>query len=135
MSVLLSIKPKYIEEIEKGSKLYEFRRVIFKQNTEEIYVYATAPIKQIVGKICVDKIIEDTPKNLWSNFKKNAGIGKKDFFEYFSGKEKGYAIKIKHFEPFDKPIDPYLENPKFVPPQSYAYIEKILPMVKKNKTA
>ncbi len=133
MSVLLSIKPKYIEEIENGSKLYEFRRVIFKQDIEEIYVYATAPIKQIVGKICIDKIIEDTPQNLWSNYKKSAGINKKDFFEYFSGKEKGYAIKIKHFESFDKPINPYHENPKFVPPQSYAYIDNILPMIINNR--
>lgn len=128
MSVLLSIKPKYIEQIENGSKLYEFRRVIFKQDIDEIYVYATAPIKQIVGKICIDEIIEDTPKNLWGNFKQNAGINKKDFFEYFSGKEKGYAIKIKDFISFEKPIDPYQENPKFVPPQSYAYLDNILPM-------
>lgn len=134
MSVLLSIKPKYIEEIENGSKLYEFRRVIFKQNISEIYVYATAPIKQIVGKICIDKIIEDTPKNLWSKFNQNAGINKEDFFEYFSGKEKGYAIEIKCFESFEEPINPYQENPKFVPPQSYAYIETILPMITKNQS-
>lgn len=135
MSVLLSIKPKYIKEIEKGSKLYEFRRVIFKQNIDEIYVYATSPIKQIVGKICIDEIIEDTPKNLWLNFSKNAGINKKDFFEYFSGKERGYAIKIKHFELFEKPIDPYQANPKFIPPQSYAYIDKVLPMIKNKQIA
>ena len=129
MSVLLSIKPKYVEQIEKGSKLYEFRRVIFKQDINEIYVYATAPIKQILGKICVDEIIEDTPKNLWFNFKQNAGIKRKDFFEYFSGKKRGYAIKIKDFISFEKPIDPYQENPNFVPPQSYAYLDNILPMI------
>lgn len=129
MSVLLSIKPKYIEQIENGSKLYEFRRVIFKQDIDEIYVYATSPIKQIVGKIWIEEIIEDTPKNLWSNFKQNAGINRKDFFEYFSGKEVGYAIKIRDFISFDEPIDPYQENPKFVPPQSYAYLDNILPMI------
>lgn len=129
MSVLLSIKPKYVEQIENGSKLYEFRRVIFKQDIDEIYVYATAPIKQIVGKICIDEIIEDTPKNLWYSFKRSAGIDKKDFFEYFNGKEKGYAIKIKDFVSFDEPIDPYQKNPNFVPPQSYAYLDNILPMI------
>lgn len=51
MSVLLSIKPKYIEKIKKGVKLYEFRRVIFKQDISEIYVYATAPIKKNCWKI------------------------------------------------------------------------------------
>ena len=129
MSVLLSIKPKYVEQIENGSKLYEFRRVIFKQDIDEIYVYATAPIKQIVGKICIDEIIEDTPKNLWYSFKHSAGIDKKDFFEYFNGKEKGYAIKIKDFVSFNEPIDPYQKNPNFVPPQSYAYLDNILPMI------
>ena len=129
MSVLLSIKPKYVEEIENGSKLYEFRRVIFKKDADEIYVYATAPIKQIVGKICVDKIIKDTPINLWNKYKKKAGIKENDFFNYFSGKDIGYAIKIKQFESFDEPINPYEKNPNFVPPQSYAYIDNVLPML------
>ena len=129
MSVLLSIKPKYVEEIENGSKQYEFRRVIFKKDTKEIYVYATAPIKQIVGKICIDKIIEDTPTNLWNKYKKNAGIDEQDFFNYFSGKGIGYAIKIKSFESFKNPVNPYNENPNFVPPQSYAYMNNILPLV------
>lgn len=129
MSVLLSIKPKYVEQIENGSKLYEFRKVIFKQNIEEIYIYATAPVKQIVGKFRIGEIVEDTPQNLWHSFKRTAGISKNDFFEYFSGKNKGYAIKIKSFVFFKEPIDPYQENPNFVPPQSYAYINNVLPRI------
>ena len=129
MSVLLSIKPKYVKQIEQGVKLYEFRKSIFKQNAQEIWVYASAPMKQIVGKIYIDNIIEDTPKNLWLNFKDYAGINKEDFFKYFDGKEKGYAIKIKEFEVFKKPINPYKERKDFTPPQSYAYLSNILPMV------
>lgn len=129
MSVLLSIKPKYVKEIEQGSKLYEFRKSIFKQNTDEIWVYASAPIKQIVGKIFIDKIIEDTPKNLWLECYSNAGIEEKDFFNYFAGKEKGYAIKIKEYKMFENPIDPYIENKTFTAPQSYAYISNILPQL------
>ena len=33
-------------------------------------------------------------------------------------------IKIKDFVSFDEPIDPYQKNPNFVPPQSYAYLDK-----------
>jgi len=127
MSVLLSIKPKYVKEIAEGAKLYEFRKSIFKQKTDEIWVYASAPVKQIVGKIYIDEIIEDTPKNLWSNFKKNAGVCRSDFFKYFDGKEKGYAIKIKEYEIFEKPINPYAESDNFTPPQSYAYLKNVLP--------
>ena len=35
--------------------------------------------------------------------------------------------KIKEFEPFNAPINPYKKNPKFTPPQSFAYISKVLP--------
>lgn len=129
MSVLLSIKPKYIKEIEDGAKLYEFRKSIFKQDTDEIWVYASAPVKQIVGKIYIDEIIEDTPQNLWHDFEQYAGIDKKEFFKYFSGKNRGYAIKIKEYEMFEEPIDPYNENSNFTAPQSYAYIANVLPQL------
>lgn len=127
MSVLLSIKPKYVKEIEQGSKLYEFRKSIFKQETNEIWVYASAPIKQIVGKILIDEIIEDSPNNLWLNCYHSAGIKKEDFFKYFKGKDKGYAIKIKQYVIFKTPINPYNENSSFTAPQSYAYLANILP--------
>ncbi len=127
MSVLLSIKPKYVKEIQTGNKLYEFRKSIFKQEIDEIFVYESSPTKQIVGKILVEDIIEDTPQELWNNYNNFAGINYHDFFEYFKGKEKGYAIKIKEFETFSNPIDPYEENPNFTPPQSFAYITKVLP--------
>lgn len=127
MCVLLSIKPKYVKEIQTGNKLYEFRKSIFKQETDEILVYESSPTKQIVGKIYIENIIEDTPQQLWDNFNDFAGINYNDFFEYFKGKEKGYAIKIKQFETFSDPINPYEENPNFTPPQSFAYISRILP--------
>lgn len=127
MSVLLSIKPKYINKIKKGSKLYEFRRTIFKQDVNEIYVYATFPIKKIVGKIIIEDIIQNVPEKLWKSYYRKAGICKKDFFAYFKGTNTGYAIKIKEFETFKEPIDPYKINSKFVAPQSYAYTDNILP--------
>lgn len=127
MSILLSIKPKYVKEIEKGNKIYEFRKNIFKQEIQEIWVYASAPVKRIVGKIYIDKIIEDNPRGLWKKCKKYAGIDEEDFFQYFNGKNKGYAIKIKKYKEFSKPINPYATNAKFVAPQSYAYVENIFP--------
>ena len=84
---------------------------------------------EIVGKIFVDEIIEDTPKNLWAFCYTQAGINKKDFFKYFEGKDKGYAIKIKKYEIFEKPINPYTENKNFTAPQSYAYLSNILPQL------
>lgn len=127
MDVLLSIKPEYVDKIADGTKLYEFRKSVFKNSVDKIWVYSSSPVKKIVGKIIVEDIVESTPAQLWLDFQKHAGIDKIKFFKYFEGKEKGYAIKIKEFIPFDKHINPYVEKNNFTPPQSYAYLSNILP--------
>lgn len=127
MPILLSIKPEYIERIAKGSKRYEFRKRNFKSKPSEIWVYASAPVKKIVGIIYVEDIFEDTPSELWAKCKQYAGIKEKPFFDYFKGRNKGIAIKIKDFKQFDQPIDPYRVKSVFTPPQSYAYLEKLFP--------
>ena len=131
MSVLLSIKPKYVEEIKKKSKLFEFRKQIFKQFTNEIWVYESAPTKKII----VSDIIKDSPKNLWRQTKQVAGINKEDFFKYFEGKEEGYAIEIKDFYELESPLNPYEIEEDFVPPQSFAYLDNFIGMKKQLELA
>lgn len=127
MRVLLSIKPKYVEQIEQSSKLFEFRKKNFKNKPSEIWIYASAPIKRIVGIIYVDDILEDSPKELWRQCKNYAGIEERPFFDYFRNKSKGIAIKIKKYERLDYPINPYEVNLNFTPPQSYAYLDNVFP--------
>lgn len=127
MRILLSIKPEYVEQIERHTKLFEFRKRKFKNVPSEILIYASAPVKRIVGIIQVGAIIEDTPISLWSRCKQNAGIKEKAFFQYFKGKNQGIAIVIKDYIKFESPIDPYKVNSDFTPPQSYAYLDNIFP--------
>ena len=125
MNVLISIKPKYIEKIKEGNKTFELRKKIFKNYDEvnTIYMYSTSPIKKIVGKFNIEKIIEDHPDRLWHNYKDQLGIEKKDYFNYFKGKEKGYAIKIQNLNFFRNPIDPKKIFSNFIPPQSYCFLQ------------
>lgn len=126
MNVLLSIKPKYVEEIIKGNKRYEFRRSIFRhrEDVEMVYMYATSPVKKIVGSFIIETIIEDHPRNLWKEFKEFAGTTEKEFFNYFISKEKGFAIVIGETAVFKEPIDPKIIIPDWVPPQSFRYIDE-----------
>ncbi len=124
MRILLSIKPKYIEQIISGKKKYEFRKETFKErHSNEIIVYSSSPIKKIIGKFKIGKIIEDTPARLWELLADSAGIIEEEFFEYYTGKKKGFAIEIVDFVLFDTPIDPKSIDPNFVAPQSYLYIK------------
>lgn len=124
MDVLLSIRPKYVRLIFSGKKRFEFRKKIFKKlNSGLVYIYSSTPERKVVGSIKFSQIYSDKPKTLWSQFSKEAGITKKDFFKYFDKCHLGYAIEIESYNLFAIPIDPYLAIPGFKPPQSFYYFE------------
>ena len=127
MNALLSIKPKYVEAIVGGSKRYEFRKSIFTAKIiEKVYIYSTAPVKRIVGAFGLRRIIEDHPKQLWNQLHKFSGLNDAEFFSYFSGAERGFAIEIDSVEEFENPIDPRDLVPSFVPPQSFCYVDSCI---------
>ena len=126
MNVLLSIRPKYIEEMIKGNKRYEFRKSIFKRNVDKVWIYATSPTKKIVGTFVIGKILKDTPDNLWNKFNGHSGMREQDFFDYYSGIKEGFALELKHMKLFKAPIDPKVFFPDFTPPQSFYYLDDTL---------
>lgn len=123
MNVLLSIKPEYVERIFSGSKKYEYRKAIFKkQNIKKVIVYSTMPVGKIVGEFEIERIIEDSPNNIWEQTQEYSGVDKSFFDYYFNDRDKGYAIKISKVKLYDKPIDPKLKYEKFTAPQSFKYL-------------
>ena len=59
-AVLLSIKPEFAKKIFAGTKKFEFRKSIFKyQNINKIIVYASSPVKKVIGEFLIDKILID----------------------------------------------------------------------------
>lgn len=123
MKILLSIKPEYVRKIFSGEKKYEFRRSIFKnKDVKLIMVYSTSPVKKIIGEFEIEKIIEGTPEQLWNLDPNNTGISKEKFFDYFEGKEKGYAIKIGNLIKYDQPKTLQEFSIKMAP-QSFIYID------------
>lgn len=123
MKVLLSIKPEYANKIFSGEKKFEYRKLIFKREIKFIVVYATKPVGMIIGEFEIDKIISDTPKQIWNLTKEYAGIEEDKFKNYFLNKETGFAIKVKKAKLYQhsKTLKEY--NPKIkVPPQSFCYI-------------
>lgn len=122
MDVLLSIKPKFAEAIIDGRKRYEFRKSKFvKKDINLVYIYATSPVKKIIGIFKISNIVEDSPGALWDRLKDHAGISEEEFFNYFSDNEKGFALEIKDVEKFENPIDPETLIPNFLPPRSFYY--------------
>ena len=128
MDVLLSIRPKYADLIMNGEKRYELRKSIFRrEDIDKVYIYSTSPIKKVVGSFIIEDIIEEHPKRLWEKCREHSGLTEREFFRYFNGKKRGFAIKIKGLEKFNDPIDPRDIFPNFVPPQSFYYVN--MPLV------
>lgn len=122
MKALLSIKPEYVKQILSGRKKYEYRKRIFKKNVETVIIYSSMPEGKIIGEFLIEMILLDTPDNIWEKTKNYSGISKKGFRDYFSGKNKAYAIKIGEFTKYETPINPYTEFENFQAPQSFKYV-------------
>lgn len=122
MRVLLSIKPEFASRIFDGSKKYEYRRTIFKRReVVTVVVYASDPVRRIIGEFEIGEILHEQPEELWAKTCNHAGITKKRFTEYFVNQAKGYAIEIKEARIYNTPI-PLSKLMVLCPPQSFTYL-------------
>lgn len=126
MNALLSIKPEFAEKILAGEKQYEFRRTIFSDasSINFVYLYASSPLRKIVGGFTIQRIVEASPEELWELFGDQSGIDEQErFMAYFEGVETGYAIQIDVTHQFQDPISPEDVFEEFVPPVSFYYLD------------
>jgi predicted transcriptional regulator len=120
--VLLSIHPEFADAIFDGHKHYEFRRVLFKEDVDQVVVYATMPVARVIGRFKIAAIYEDAPKALWAKTKAVAGVTKEKFDAYFKDRTIAFAIKVGDPVRFavPQPLSKYLASN--TPPQSFCYI-------------
>lgn len=126
MDVLLSIRPRFAAAILRGEKRYEFRKSRFARRSGRVLLYATAPVRRIVGAFTVRSIVEDRPRELWTRCRDGAGIGRDELLGYFGERETGVAIEVGDVETFNPPVDPAQLVPDFVPPQSFRYVDEAI---------
>ena len=120
MKVVLSIKPEYAFKIFDGTKKFEFRRSIFKnQNVKSIIVYASSPIQKVIGEFEIEEVLNNDLATLWELTQDFSGISKEYFYNYFTKKKQGFAIKIKNSKKY---INPKCLKQDFdlSPPQAFA---------------
>jgi predicted transcriptional regulator len=124
MKVVLSIKPEFANKIFDGTKRFEFRKAIFKNdNIKSVLVYSSSPVQKVIGEFQIGQIIKHDLETLWDLTKEFSGISEEYFYEYFADKEQGYAIQIKKKTKFKVPKC-LREDYNLLPPQSFAYWTK-----------
>lgn len=122
-TILLSIKPAFADKIFDGLKKFEFRRVLFKSTSvSRVVVYASSPVQRVVGEFEIDEILSLQKAQLWRRTKHQSGIEKSFFDQYFRGRNKGFAIKIKCPRRYAAPVLLRHLCDTSRPPQSFMYL-------------
>jgi len=119
----MPIKPIYADKIIDGSKKFEFRRASIKGDLTHLIIYASSPVKRIIGVAVVDGVDISPPLEAWGNTKHAAGISRTDFLDYFQGKEKAVTIKFKDILPLGRDVCPTEIEAGFKVPQSFKYVQ------------
>jgi predicted transcriptional regulator len=127
MKVLLSIKPEFAEKIFDGDKRFEYRKSLFKNTTiKTIIVYASSPVKKVIGEFEIENLIQADKESLWEHTKEFSGISKTFFDQYFNGKEIANAIEIKNYKKYSQPLCLKEDFNLSFAPQSFIYLPENL---------
>lgn len=125
-SVLLSIKDKYVQQILKGEKTAEVRRLFSpRRHVSRVYVYVPSPRREVIGYFDIQQIRKLPIDELWAESGKESALSEQEFSQYFSGKKAGFAIHFDKLNLFDdsKSLRQLKAKfSKFHPPQSFIYV-------------
>ncbi len=121
--VLLSIRPQFANAILEGTKLFELRRKIFRDNdVRRVVIYASSPVCRVVGEFSIDAVLALEPTKLWFHTSRGAGVDRKFFDDYFRGRTIGFAIKVTNPKRYAKPRRLEEQYGITRPPQSFCYL-------------
>ena len=125
-TLLLSIRPRFVDGILTGAKRVELRRRLPRVVTNDaVVIYATVPTAAIVGFFTVESVRRLPLGPLWRRVRDIAGVTRAEYLDYFAGLTEGVGIFIDNVVKFSRPI-PLWELrtfwPGFVPPQGFRYL-------------
>jgi len=119
--MLLSVNPEHVDNILSGVKQFEFRKVRCKRDVDSILIYATSPVKLVVGEVEVLEVIEDAPESVWKLTSEFAGVSKSFFDQYYNKNDKAIAYRLGKVEKYLTPLQLSDLGISFAP-QSFVYV-------------
>lgn len=123
--LFLAIKPEFAKKIIDKEKTIELRKQ--KPNIhigDYVIIYASSPLKSVLGYGRVKSIVVCTPNDMWELHKNQLGIDKLRFYTYFEGHRKSVGIEIERVRSISALTLKELQSiePTFRPPQGFRYV-------------
>ncbi|AHB04859.2 hypothetical protein U875_05130 [Pandoraea pnomenusa 3kgm] len=121
--MLLSVKPRFAEQILAGTKKVEFRRSWAAEHVGLAVVYSSSPVQCLVGIVEIEGAVVGSPASVWTRCRaRGPGLERQELMEYFVGKDQAYGILLGQMTRPEKPIRPKSLFRGFRPPQSFRYL-------------
>lgn len=123
---LISLEERFAEGILNGEKLVELRRRPMRLNVgTTVWMYVKVPVGEVVGSAQVLSLNTLAPQTLWRKYGDVSGLSRTEFFNYFSGVERGFVLVLDSPVRLKNPVS--LEmlrilNDGFQPPQFFQHL-------------
>lgn len=92
--ILLSVKPVYADLILTGFKTVELRRVFPEVQDAVVYLYASSPVKRVIGRARIQNVDRDHPDEIWRRHQHQTGLTRDTFDAYFTGARSAAALVL-----------------------------------------
>lgn len=119
----MSIRPAFADAILQGKKRVEFRKKPIAPDVTHVIVYATQPVKAVVGAFSVKGQETADPESLWRKYCHIAGIDRGKFDAYYGAHSQGTGIQIGEVLRASSALDLEVALGLPRPPQSFRYID------------
>lgn len=122
---LVSIHPRHAHAILAGTKRVELRRTPVASDVSHVLLYATAPVRAVIGWFEVEHVIRTSKSQLWASHGSVSGVTRREFRAYFAGASQAFGIVVGRVGQLDRPVP--LEHIPGVrrPPQSFQYVDHL----------
>jgi len=125
-ALLLSIRPQHATGILRGTKTVELRRVRPQVQAGDVaLVYATYPVCAVIAVFTIDRVLVQSPGELWAAVAGRVGIDRREFDDYLYGASTAVAIFLTDLRRLSEPVplsDLQAQMAGFRPPQSFRYV-------------
>lgn len=103
--ILISLENRHAENIFAGSKRVELRRRAMNVSIgTTVWIYVKLPVGSVMGKARVSAVHSLAPLTLWRRFAAISGLTHREFFDYFTGISKGFALSLEDAKQFPESI-------------------------------
>lgn len=121
MSLLISVKPKFVLALKEGRKTVELRAHTVKATPgQTVWIYTTHPAAKLEMCAVLSKVVYGTPAAIWRKYKELCGVTHKEYLDYVGSRTLMTALMLSQVYLLDNAFSlESLRNlePGFHPPQ------------------